>query len=101
MSTTLPLSPKGDRKKGGKEDNPGGSGAKDDGVMIQRVVHEVGGGTSYLVLTKTNYSDWACLMKVKLKARALWRAIDVGGVDQQEEMRWRSTCCAAPFLQGW
>jgi hypothetical protein len=89
MSTTLPLSPKGDRKKGGKEDNPGGSGAKDDGV------------TSYLVLTKTNYSDWACLMKVKLKARALWRAIDVGGVDQQEEMRWRSTCCAAPFLQGW
>jgi hypothetical protein len=40
-----------------------------DGVMIQRVIHEdeVRVGTSYLALTKTNYSNWALLMKVKLK----------------------------------
>jgi hypothetical protein len=42
-----------------------------DGVMIQRVIREVGGGSSYPVLTKTNYSDWVLLMKVKLKVRAL------------------------------
>jgi hypothetical protein len=40
-------------------------------VVIQRVIREVGGGSSYPALTKTNYSDWALLMKVKLKARAL------------------------------
>jgi hypothetical protein len=42
-----------------------------DRVVIQRVICEVGGGSSYLVLTKTNYSDWVLLMKVKLKAWAL------------------------------
>jgi hypothetical protein len=45
--------------------------------VIQRVVCEVTSGTSYPALTKTNYSEWARLMKVKLKARA----IDVGNVD--------------------
>jgi hypothetical protein len=28
-----------------------------DTVVIQRVIHEVGSGSSYLVLNKTNYSD--------------------------------------------
>jgi hypothetical protein len=28
-----------------------------DGVVIQMVIHEVGGGTSYPALIKTNYSD--------------------------------------------
>jgi hypothetical protein len=51
----------------------GGKRSGDDdtsknGVVIQRVIHEVGGGSSYPALTKTNYSDWALLMKVKLKA---------------------------------
>lgn len=44
----------------------------DDDADIQRVIHEVSGGISYPTLTKSNYSDWALLMKVKLKARALW-----------------------------
>jgi hypothetical protein len=30
------------------------------------VICEVGGWSSYPVLIKTNYSDWALLMKVKL-----------------------------------
>ena len=58
-----------------KEDASASSG------VIQRVVREVSGGISYPILTKTNYSDWALLMTVKLKARALWRAIEVGDVD--------------------
>jgi hypothetical protein len=57
-----------------------------DGVMIQRVICEVGGRNSYPTLTKTNYSDWALLMKVMLKARALWSIIENGGANQQEEM---------------
>jgi hypothetical protein len=39
-----------------------------DGLVIQRVIREVSGGTSYPTLIKTSYSDWALLMKVKLKA---------------------------------
>jgi hypothetical protein len=42
-----------------------------DGVVIQRVIREVGDWSSYPALTKTNCSDWALLMKVKLKAWAL------------------------------
>ena len=50
------------------EKKPAG-GSSSDGIV--RVIREVGCGSSYAVLTKTNYSDWALLMKVKLKARAL------------------------------
>jgi hypothetical protein len=42
-----------------------------DGVMIQRVISEVGCGSSYPTHTKTNYSDWTLMIKVKLEARAL------------------------------
>jgi hypothetical protein len=34
----------------------------EDRIVIQRVIHEVGGRSSYPTLTKTNYSDWALLM---------------------------------------
>jgi hypothetical protein len=43
------------------------------------VVREVSSEISYPVLTKTNYSDWALLMMVKLKGRALWNAVEKGG----------------------
>jgi hypothetical protein len=66
-----------------------------DGVVIQRVIREVSGGSSYPTLTKTNYSDWALLMKVKLKARALWDAIQQGGVDSHEEMMVLDVLCSA------
>jgi hypothetical protein len=39
-----------------------------DGVMIQRVISEVGGESSYPAHTKANYSDWALVINVKLKA---------------------------------
>jgi hypothetical protein len=54
---------------GGKR--TGDDDTSNDGVMIQRVIHEVGGGSSYPSHTKTNYFDRALLIKVKLKARAL------------------------------
>jgi hypothetical protein len=52
-----------------------------DGVMIQKLIHKVGDGSSYTTLTKVNYSDWALLMKVKLKEHALSSVIEDGDVD--------------------
>jgi hypothetical protein len=78
---------------GGK--SSGDNDTSKDGVVIQRVIHEVGGGSSYPAFTKTNYFDWALLMKVKLKARALWSVIEAGGADQQEEMMALDALCGA------
>jgi hypothetical protein len=54
---------------GGK--STGDNDTSKDGVVMQRMIREVGGGSSYPALNKTNYSNWALLMKLKLKARAL------------------------------
>jgi hypothetical protein len=66
-----------------------------DGVVIQRMIREVGDGSSYPALTKTNYFDWVLLMKVKLKTWALWSVIEDGGTNQQEEMMALDTLCGA------
>jgi hypothetical protein len=65
---------------GGKRS--GDNNTSKDGVVMQRVNREVGGGSNYPVFTKTNYSDLALLMKVKLKVWALWSVIENGGADQ-------------------
>jgi hypothetical protein len=94
MGGSPPLSPKKkDDKKVG--DGAGGSNTKDGAAVFQQLVREVGVGSSYLVLTKTNYSDWARLMRVKLKAHGLWRAIDVGDVDDQKDMMALDALCSA------
>jgi hypothetical protein len=64
------------------EKRSGDNDTSKDGVVIQRVIREVGGGSSYPTLTKTNYSDWTLLMKVKLKAWALWSVIKDDDTDQ-------------------
>ena len=71
-------------------------GASKDGVVYQRVIREVSGGSKYPVLTKTNYSEWALLMKVKLKARALWTVIEDGADPQEEMMALDALCSAVP-----
>jgi hypothetical protein len=67
-------------------DGDGSSGDKHGGVMAKWIIHEVGGGTAFPVLTKTNYTDWAMLMRIKLKACGLWVIVDKGGADPQEDM---------------
>jgi hypothetical protein len=62
-------------------------------------VREVSGGISYLVLTSTNYLDWALLMMVKLKTRALWSAVEKGGVDMQEDMMALDVLCTTVPLE--
>jgi hypothetical protein len=63
------------------------------------VVREVSSEISYPVLTKTNYSDWALLMMVKLKGRALWNVVEKGGTDIQEEMMSLDALCSAVPLE--
>jgi hypothetical protein len=64
----------------------GASEARDGGMVIQLVVHEVGSGTVFPLLTKNNYTEWPMLMRVKLKERVLWVTVDKGVADLQEDM---------------
>jgi hypothetical protein len=70
----------------GNDGKKGEESSDGEGAVVPRVVREVSGGISYPVLTKTNYSNLALLMKVKLKARALWSVVEKGGADVEEEM---------------
>ena len=47
------------------------------------MVKEVSG--QFPLLTKTNYSDWAVMMRVMLHARGLWTAIQEGTYDEVED----------------
>ncbi|CAA6662425.1 unnamed protein product [Spirodela intermedia] len=53
------------------------------------------------MLTKTNYFDWALLMKVKLRARLLWTAIEKGGVEPHEDMQAFDALCSAVPPEMW
>ena len=52
--------------------------------VVVRTVREVS-GTSWPTLTRTNYEEWLVTMKVKLRARWLWKAIDQGTEDEEED----------------
>jgi hypothetical protein len=54
--------------EGGKRS--GDDDTSKDGVVIQMMIHEVGGRSSYPTLIKTNYFDWTLLIKMKLKVWA-------------------------------
>ena len=43
-------------------------------------------GTSWPTLTRTNYGEWSVTMKVKLRARRLWNAIDKGTDNEEDDM---------------
>ena len=53
--------------------------------VIVRTVQEVS-GTSWPTLTCTNYGEWSVTMKVKLKARRLWNAVDKGTDNKEDDM---------------
>jgi hypothetical protein len=78
----------------------GGKRSDDDGtskygVVIQRMIHEVGDGSSYPAPTMINYFDWTLLMKVKLEVWALWSVIEDGNANQQEDMMALDALCGA------
>ncbi|CAN6234641.1 unnamed protein product [Urochloa humidicola] len=65
--------------KGG--DGAGGSGKGE----VVRIIREFGGAANWPMLTKTNYTEWSLVMKIKMQARNLWEAIEPGGVLVQED----------------
>jgi hypothetical protein len=49
-------------------------------------VREIGvGPANWPLLTKTNYTEWALIVKIKLQARNIWEAIEPGDVTLQED----------------
>jgi hypothetical protein len=42
---------------------------------IQAIVRDVGPGGGWLTLTKTNYVEWAAVMRVWLQVRHMWEAV--------------------------
>jgi hypothetical protein len=66
--------------------SPGSGGNNGSGGSGQRVVREIGvGPANWPLLTKTNYTEWALIMKTKLQATNLWEAIEPGDVTLQED----------------
>jgi hypothetical protein len=66
---------------------PRGSGGNNgSGGSGQRVVREIGvGPANWPLLTKTNYTKWMLIMKIKLQVRNLWEAIEPEDVTLQED----------------
>jgi hypothetical protein len=80
----------GDKKKvetpPGSPTKPGkGAGAGGSGETVRVVREIVGVAPNWPKLTKTNYTQWALVMKVKMQARNLWEAIEPSGVSFQED----------------
>jgi hypothetical protein len=68
-------------------------------LIVERVVEKVAsaGPANYPTLTKTNYIQWALLMRIKLEARGLWGAVDPGGADfQVDRMALDAICSVVP-----
>jgi hypothetical protein len=54
---------------------------------IQAIVRDVGPGGWWSTLTKTNYVEWAAVMRVRLQVRHMWEAVRYGDVDYYEDRR--------------
>jgi hypothetical protein len=54
---------------------------------IQAIVRDVGPGGGWPTLTKTNYIEWAAVMRVRLQVRHMWEAVRYGDVDYYEDRR--------------
>jgi hypothetical protein len=49
------------------------------------VVRDVTGGSQWPTLTRTNYADWAVLMRVQLQVHGLWEAVNEGDCDEHDD----------------
>jgi hypothetical protein len=54
---------------------------------IQAIVRDIGPGGGWPTLTKTNYVEWAAVMRVRLQVRHMWEAVRYGDVDYYEDRR--------------
>ena len=53
--------------------------------IVVGTVQEVS-STSWPTLTRTNYGEWSVTIKVKLRARRLWNAVDKGTDNEEDDM---------------
>jgi hypothetical protein len=54
---------------------------------IQAIVRDVGPGGGWPTLIKTNYIEWAAVMRVWLQVRHMWEAVRYGDVDYYKDRR--------------
>jgi hypothetical protein len=54
---------------------------------IQAIVRDVGPDGGWPTLAKTNYVEWAAVMRVRLQVRHMWEAVWYGDVDYYEDRR--------------
>uniref|UniRef100_A0ACD5V9N0 Uncharacterized protein n=1 Tax=Avena sativa TaxID=4498 RepID=A0ACD5V9N0_AVESA len=54
-------------------------------IVRERVVREGGGNAQYPVLTRTNYPEWAMVMRVQLQAQHLWYVIELGAEEEGDD----------------
>ena len=59
-----------------------GSGVR----VVERIVHG-GGGAPPMMLTRTNYSDWAMITKLQLQADELWHVVETGQGTARDDRR--------------
>jgi len=55
--------------------------------VIQTVYKDSGASSTWPMLNKTNYHEWASIMKLKLQARQLWDAIEYQDLPYHEDRR--------------
>jgi hypothetical protein len=58
---------------------------------IQAIIRDVGPDGGWPTLTKTNYIEWAAVMRIELQVRHMWEAIRYGDVDYYEDRRAQAT----------
>jgi hypothetical protein len=64
-------------------------------VIVERVIRETGSSGHWPQLTKTNYNEWALLMKLKLQARHLWDVVDTGDGEYHDDRTALEAICSA------
>jgi hypothetical protein len=55
--------------------------------MAQAIVRDIGLGGGWPTLTKTNYVEWAAVMRVRVQVRHMWEAVRYDDVDYHEDRR--------------
>jgi hypothetical protein len=73
---------------GGGAHGGGSRNDQDRGLYeVRAVVRDVGPGAGWPTLTKTNYVEWAAVMKVRLQVRHMWEAVQDANVDHHDDRR--------------
>ncbi|KAJ1257158.1 hypothetical protein BS78_K195100 [Paspalum vaginatum] len=73
------------RRSHGESSGGSGGGRDGGGLVIHRVTKEISSSGNFPALTRTNYYDWAAMMRVMLQARGLWLPVTLGTNDVTED----------------